>query len=403
MKIIRLSLVNFKGIRDFSLDLNGKNARILGDNATGKTTIYDAFLWLLSDKDSSGSTSFGIKTRGEDGLEIHHIDHSVKAVLEVNRTAITLTKTYREKWVKKRGRAEQEFEGHEAVYEVDGVPKTAKEFQDVVDSLLPDFWLRLLTNQVYFNDHLKWQERRKLLLDTFGDITIDDVVKAQPEISELPALLDGKSIEDFRKVKKAERKRINDELTQIPGRIDEATRAMPDVSGDAYPLSIQAMDISKDIEALKSENLTIENGGAASRVKLEIANLDTAIAQLKAKHVNMGVDLSAEDSERTALLKERAELASLLDIPDRYADDERRLSDRAKALALEWKVESGKAFSGDMICPTCGQEFPPEKREELIANFNRNKAEILEAIKTRGVENGERLKVVREKMALAQQ
>jgi len=38
MKILNLTLQNFKGIRYFRLDTQGKDTNIYGDNAAGKTT-----------------------------------------------------------------------------------------------------------------------------------------------------------------------------------------------------------------------------------------------------------------------------------------------------------------------------------------------------------------------------
>jgi len=52
IRLVRLRLKNFKGVKSFELNLDGGNMAVFGDNATGKTTLKDAFLWLLFDKDS---------------------------------------------------------------------------------------------------------------------------------------------------------------------------------------------------------------------------------------------------------------------------------------------------------------------------------------------------------------
>ena len=52
MKILNLTLQNFKGIRNFSLDTQGKDVNIYGNNATGKTSLFDAYTWSLFGKDS---------------------------------------------------------------------------------------------------------------------------------------------------------------------------------------------------------------------------------------------------------------------------------------------------------------------------------------------------------------
>ena len=62
IKIFSLKLKNFKGIKELKIDFNCQNTNIYGANATGKTTIFDAFKWLFFDKDSSDRKDFNIKT-----------------------------------------------------------------------------------------------------------------------------------------------------------------------------------------------------------------------------------------------------------------------------------------------------------------------------------------------------
>jgi len=121
-------LTNFKGIKVLTLDLDGKDASIYGDNATGKTTVYDAFLWLLFDKDSQNKSNFAIKTLDESGEPLHGLDHEVEAVLDIGGESLTLKKSYKEKWVKRRGSATEEFSGHTTDYFLDGVPCKKSEY-----------------------------------------------------------------------------------------------------------------------------------------------------------------------------------------------------------------------------------------------------------------------------------
>ena len=86
IRIVSLELSNFKCHKHLRLDFNGNNMVIRGDNATGKTSVYDSLLWLLFDKDSSGngSKNFEIKPLGADGEVLDHDAlTSVEAVLRV--------------------------------------------------------------------------------------------------------------------------------------------------------------------------------------------------------------------------------------------------------------------------------------------------------------------------------
>ncbi|HSH24965.1 MAG TPA: ATP-binding protein, partial [Massilibacterium sp.] len=121
IKLLNLKLTNFKGIKSFELNANGEDMKVFGENATGKTTIFDAFVWLLFGKDSQNSTQFEIKTL-RDGKPIHKLNHEVEATLLVDGQELTLKKVYKEKWTKKRGSVTESFSGHTTDYYIDGVP-----------------------------------------------------------------------------------------------------------------------------------------------------------------------------------------------------------------------------------------------------------------------------------------
>ena len=85
MKLKKLTLTNFKGCRSFCLDTDGgQSVSVYGDNATFKTTIFDAFLFLLFEKNSLGAKDFDIKTRDEHGNVIPAINHEVEGVFEID-------------------------------------------------------------------------------------------------------------------------------------------------------------------------------------------------------------------------------------------------------------------------------------------------------------------------------
>src|SRR5690606_25956670 len=158
--------------------------RIYGDNAAGKTTILDAFTWLLFDKDSQNKADFAIKTLDKDGEPIHHLDHEVEGVFEINGERIELRKVYREKWTKRRGSATEEFTGHETDHYIDGVPVKKSEYTQRVAEIAQEDRFKLLTSPLFFNDHMKWQDRRELLIEIAGDVTMDDIIKANPKLKD---------------------------------------------------------------------------------------------------------------------------------------------------------------------------------------------------------------------------
>ena len=217
IRINKLTLQNFKGIKSLVINADGKSLDIFGDNATGKTTVFDAFTWLLFNKDSLGRADFGIKTQDHNGNVIHNLEHSVECELAIDNSILTLKKVYAEKWTKKRGSAEAEFTGHETKYFVNEVPTTKKEYEQKIADVIDEELFKIITNPLYFNEHLKWQERRAILLNLCGgDINDADIIANTPQFSPLLEELKGRTVQEYKKIVQSKQTAINDELKAIP-------------------------------------------------------------------------------------------------------------------------------------------------------------------------------------------
>ncbi|MDI3548164.1 MAG: hypothetical protein PWR10_1816 [Halanaerobiales bacterium] len=390
IRLLKLSLKNFKGIKSFELDTQGGNVRIYGDNATGKTTLFDAFVWLLFDKDSQNKKGFEIKTLDENGQPIHGLDHEVEAVLEIGGRTLTLRKVYKEKWTKKRGSATAEFTGHTTDYYIDSVPVKKSEYETQIAEIADENVFKLLTNPVYFNEQLHWQERRKILLQICGDISDEEVIASDPALAKLPEILQNRKLEDHRKVIAARRTEINKELEKIPIRIDEVQQGLPDVS------AINEKKVQAEIEALKADKkekeqelARIENGGEVAEKRKRLAEIETELEDLR-RNYRASFDDKLEQKKKE-LYKIRDEIGEInLQIKDKKNKISinkariERLESETKKLRQKWYEVNDQEFEHDDTCPTCGQPLPEEQIEEARANFNREKAERLETITAEG-------------------
>ena len=102
MKLISLELTNFKNIKYFVLESGGEDKNIYGKNGVGKTTLADAYYWLLTDKSSlDKKLDSDIKLADPvtgNPMQDGGIEHSVQAVVELeNKNRIFLKKVYKEK------------------------------------------------------------------------------------------------------------------------------------------------------------------------------------------------------------------------------------------------------------------------------------------------------------------
>lgn len=398
IKLLNLTLTNFKGIKHFELPANGLDIKALGDNGTGKTTLSDGFRWLLFDKDSQDKKDFQIKTL-KNGEPISKLNHEVEAVLEVGGKRLTLKKVYKEKWSKKRGTPTESFTGHTTNYFIDGVPSKKGEFTEKVAGIVDEDAFRLLTSPTHFNRRIHWKDRRDLLLDIAGDVTDEEIAESKPDLSRLIDTLEGREIEDHQKVIAAKKKEINDELDIIPVRIDEIHRGLPDLSGlDNNEITLKLENISGDLEAKQQRINDIRNGSETNSKRKEISDIDLEINRAKNEHEQQG---QQELFSLKAKLQEEQSNISILQSRIKSFEQQKNMNlnsikdweERMQELREQWKEKNTQVYDheNNCECPTCGQDLPEEQIEVAVANFNKHKAGILEAINEKGVDLKEKV------------
>lgn len=396
MKLLRLTLSNFKGIKSFTLDAQGHNANVFGDNGTGKTTLYDAFLWLLFDKDSNNKKDFAIKTLAKDGSELHGLEHTVEGQFEIDGRVVTLTKAYMEQWTKKRGSAEKTFTGHTTDYYIDSVPVKKKEYEARIAEITDENAFRLLTNPAYFNEHLDWQKRREILLEVCGDISDAEVIASDKALAQLPEILKDRKLDDHKKVIAARRAKINDELKKIPVRIDEVERSLPDISdGNADTLLADIARLKADIKAKEQELARIESGGEIAEKVVQLRQLEADLIHLKNEAQGKTSQVIADKTRELNILKSKlADMSSQLRQHQKKVEDADKFIEKYEAELVSarerwFKVDARQlVYDPTETCPTCGQGLPQDQitaaREKALADFNQAKAMEIELINSDG-------------------
>ena len=394
LTLMNLTLKNFKGIKSFELQADGEDARVFGDNATGKTTLFDSFLWLLFGKDSNGRSDFAIKTL-EGGKEINNLEHEVSASFLLDGQPLSLRKVYKEKWTRKRNAPTAEFTGHKTDHEVDGVPVSKKEFEERVSLIVQEDVFKLLTSPLYFNEQMKWQDRRKTLLEICGDVAFDDVLAANKELASLPTILKGREIDAHRKVIASRRAKINEELDRIPVRIDEINKSMPETQIDVSSIEVEIAKVEKELDEASTQINNIKNGSAVTEKKNELRQLEMDLESLKreleAESVEQGYKVQAkiqEEQSNVSILQRKAD-----DVKHRIEMLQKDVSgfdEKLINLRNNWSEEDDKTFEHkeECECPTCGQALPEEQlqaaRDKAVSTFNTKKSNELERISSLG-------------------
>lgn len=406
IRIKKLKLLNFKGTRSLEVNFN-QITNIYGDNATGKTTVFDAFTWLLFGKDSTNRKQFEIKTLDASNHVIPKIDHEVTATIEVNGEDIEIKRALKEKWVKKRGGLESEFSGNETLYYWNDVPLQAKEFQAKINSLIDEGIFKLITNPLYFNG-LKWQDRREALIRIAGNITDKDVAKGNEKFITLITGLKDKTIEEYKREIAARKKKLNDDLKTIPTRINEADRGLPDaLDFDAIKAEIKTLETK--LETVESSLLDSSKALKEAQQKHSKAQQELFDCITKTQNIEFEEKqkLSASENEKKAALNnlkrdlqsKETQISAINSELSRLKTNKESLDKKRVSLRDKWgevNAEEIKFNEDEFCCPTCKRAFEAsdveEKKKTLADNFQADKTKRLSDIQTEGKQIAKQVK-----------
>jgi len=397
MKLIRLSLNNFMGSGRFTLEANGQNVSVFGKNGTGKTTLASAFSWLLFGKDSLNRKDFSIKTLDSDNNALSGLDHEVEATFEIDGKQVTLKKVFKEKWTTKRGSGKTVFSGHTNEYYINDIPKPEKDYDTFVSGIAPEETFKILTNPLYFSETLKWEKRRELLLEVCGgDVSDSDVINSDKRLSRLAEIISDHTVEDHKELVKAKQKKINETKKSIPVRIDEANRALPNITGlNAAKIAADLAEKRAVLQVKQQELADMQNGGDASRLQKQLREIEAEI--LKHKNADTAANQKAV-SEKRKELSDAYEKVFNLESEIRkdkgqIEDNNKKLKDQETimiGLRVKWHEVNKQEFTLEQpdTCPTCGQSIPEEQLEETrqkaLEKFNLSKSVELERISNDG-------------------
>lgn len=416
---------NFKGISNFELVAKGNNLDVRGDNGTGKTSLYDAFLWCLFGKNSQdqSDTKFDWKPLDQDGNERHRLETFVNVEFDIDGVAKVFSRTITEKWTKKRGSIVDTFDGHTTAYHIDGLKVTQKDYKAEIEALGGESLFQMLTKVNYFAEVMKADDRRKILLEMAGDVSESDVIASNKELAKLPDILDGKSVEERTALVKQAMKQVNKDIKELPGRIDEAQRSLPDIEElDKQELSTRKLSLQADLSraqdelsAAKTNQLGAELKARRAELKAKFADAERLYALDEAKKSADALALEQDKLNRmressAGVESERHEAMSNL----RKAKDGRESAENEIRKLEKWNEDARAEFDKlqaetfpefnehRLTCPVCGQNYGEEKMAEIKAKYEREKAgfnemksDKLKDIRSQGKKNAAEIKLLK--------
>lgn len=396
MKILSLTLENFRSIKNMTVNFDGQDADVLGANGTGKTTIANAICWLLIDRPMTEEADFTPKTAGT-----HGINH--KASMEVELTdgqRVTLAKDFYEKWTRKRGAAVEEYTGNVTDYYVDGVKSRKKEYAEILENAcgIDIERVKMLMVLGYFADTMKTDEKRRILFEMAGEFTDEDILAANEELRDLEQFLfmpgtsdKNYTIEQWKKIAAEQRSKLNKDLELLPARIDEASKNVAENVEDVETLNAQLRSLEEKKTSIEEKKRSLSTpDGKQEAARAALAGLEVGLATKRAEYIEQGTAANRETNAMIdCMTADKRSVADKLDVLRRkHEESVRRLTqmqkERKKLMEEYAEVAARQWEAGAELCPTCNQQMPPEQVEEMRAAFNEMNATEKEEINRLG-------------------
>ena len=387
IKLNRLTIENFKKISLLNLVLNGRDVNIYGDNATGKTTVFDAFTWALFSKDSSGNgdKNFEVKPLNSNGeVKDHQAITSVEVEFDADGEIITFQRTYREIWATRRGTGTPVYEGNTSDYFVNGVPVKKNAYDAAIKELVSEELFRMLTNTTYFASGMKYQERRAVLFDMAGTLTDKEIMLKDEKFAPLLDSLGGLSIADFKAKLLHQKKGQTGIQNDTPARINECERTLADIAGINFEEAReQEQALIRQKDGLQVQLLALDQDTVLEKKRLELREAKFERDQLESRNRVHRESQRKNSRDLTYLYNEISrEQAAIGQNKNYLAGAQRgivRVEKEIQDCRNEWVQVNGEAFAGGK-CPTCGQALPFEQLQKATETFNKRKQARLDAI-----------------------
>ncbi|HJA81262.1 MAG TPA: AAA family ATPase [Candidatus Mediterraneibacter intestinipullorum] len=379
IRLKSLHLENFKGIQNITMDFS-RRTNIHGANATGKTTIFDGFTWLLFNKDSTGNEKFDIRPLDAEGKRIDNVEIKVTALLDVDGTEVELSKVQKQNWVKKRGTDTVSLQGNINSFEVDGYPKLESDYKAYINQLIPEDLFKILTSPQYFAG-MDWKKQRTVLMKLAGRVSDLEIAREDAKFALLiPELEKAPSTDDIRKKYAKALSEWKKRQAELPARIDEVSRQFVDV--DVAELELYRNHLKEKIA--EAEQVMDNSAGAYKEYQTrfeEVTTLRKEVQEYRKKAENKAeeqrekIRKKIRDCDSTISIARQGSKFAVLET-ERL---ERQIGSRQEekvSLQNEWRAKKAQNYQefvplpdlgqDALSCPVCHREFQDDRREQII-------------------------------------
>lgn len=374
--IEKISLQNFGGVARGEYNfIDGANT-IESASGTGKSSAYLAYLWALGFNVSTWEPML-------DGYRLHKAKTEVVINLNVGGIKYTLSKTNEPKYKVNKFTGEEEYSGTGYEYYLDGQKLNAGDYQNKVAEIfgVDYFTLELVSVIDLFNteDGNRWNknERRKYLFKLFD---LENKIKELGQEKEFECLKEyiekGKDELEINQILNTMKTNIEKELNSNQVLLEDKQKELGEYNAiDFNALENQKLKLNAEIERLTNEQQEAGKSTILVEKNEQLAKLKNDLFQVQNKNSAVELDYNRKVNTLTRDLES-------IEQDIKFCEEKiTRLSNELEDLDIEKQTIEEETFDkAKAVCPTCKQDLPIEKVNELIANFESDKEKRLSNI-----------------------
>lgn len=386
IEVREIRLTDFKGRSEKKIGF-GHRTIVSGPNGCGKTTLADAFMWVFCDKDYSLKSNPDI--RPDDGREcLPRVDGDI----EIDEKPVSISK-YQKQTKTEAKNGSQEKISLSNKYELNHRSFSRRDFEKELVERGFDFDNFLMLSHMEIFTDLKDADARKILFsmsDGAGKSDLE-IAKTVPDCAELVPLLETYKADEIKAMNSATLKKVEEQLKAIPNQIIGMEQSK--VDADTAELELQKNALQEQISDLEKQ-ITQAGNEKAGKIKAELAGLRTKLLEIESKakanlleqkssacnkvsalELDRNIKTSELNRKTSALENLRVQKKDLLEKLQNARTQYPKIKDTEWNSSTLESIKSETFKDTDTICPTCGQNLPPEQIEQLKSRFEQKKQE----------------------------
>lgn len=383
IKILDIEMTNFMAYGYERVNFNDDLTKIVGRNGVGKSTIANAYMWLLFDCDYA-LTPKPVVRRKENGEPVDG-DVIVSAMFDVDGKAVTMKKVQKRTYSKDGSSYKDDNK-----YFINDVPKNAKEFNGYI-GIDMDI-VKMCCNINAFTSQ-KPSEMRKYLFTHTDSISDYDIAAGSEDLKDLLQLLSDYTLEEITSMNKTVISDTKKELSTYSGRIAEKEMEIK----QKQEIDVSALELQKNIllERLKeNKDKQVSNKKLMDSYDKETNDILDMKFQFNdiVRKANEEIEKETKDIRGKIDHKEELviNLTNGIQTNNRYISvckaDNIKLNEERERLSNFWQsVKSEKFDEKSTVCPTCHRELPDEEIETLKSDFEKSKNDRIKKIESDGL------------------